>query len=434
MKNRIRKGDTIKAYVDKIVFGGQALAYVDKKPIFLWNALPEEEVTVEIIRVKKNLIEGIASQVSKSSKDRIDPIESHYLSCSPWQIMTFQAEEKYKESIAKETFQYLSGLPLDKTHHQSADEQNYFSYRNKMEYSFAADSRNNVSLAFFNRGTHRKFPHTGCILAKPEINQTAALVVDWFNENKFPSRSLKSIIIRSNEAKETIVAIFIKDHISLLKKPDLPSFVKGIHMYYSNPKSPASRPDAVLYSKGCDYLQTHLLSRRFRYGLFSFFQVNQLMFENALRDIASFLDADTELLDYYSGVGAISIALNDSCKSAILIENNEEAVAYAHDNIKYNNLTNFSITCSTTEKIYNEISPNKTILFDPPRSGLHPKLVKKVLLHKPKKIIYLSCNLATLARDIKDFSQDYSISFFKTYNFFPRTPHFETLVVLEPNY
>jgi len=131
-------------------------------------------------------------------------------------------------------------------------------------------------------------------------------------------------------------------------------------------------------------------------------------------------------------VGAIALPLAKKVKSAVLVESNEEAVGFAKENVKLNKLKNCKVVFSPTEKALDYIEKGKTIIFDPPRAGLHQKIIDRILEIKPKKIVYLSCNIATQARDLNLLSKGYKVKSIKLYNFFPRTPHIEGLAVLEP--
>ena len=121
-----------------------------------------------------------------------------------------------------------------------------------------------------------------------------------------------------------------------------------------------------------------------------------------MQDIIPFLDKDTEIIDFYAGVGAIGIALSEYVKSSILVESNAEAVEYAEENIQMNELSETcEVMLTPAEAVYDMIQSEKTIIFDPPRVGLHKDIVEKILIVCPKRIIYVSCNLTTQARDLE---------------------------------
>ncbi len=418
--------------IDKLVFGGQGLAKLDNgKAVFVWNALPGETVEIEMIKRKKDYEQAVAVEIIEASTERIEPKEELYLSSSPWQIMTPEAENQYKIDIATEIYGKNGGMILGSNKPEIFSNNQDFGYRNKIEFSFAELENGKKSLAFFERGKKFRKPVDGSLLAEPVINQTAKYILSWVNEKEIPMRSLKSLIIRSNGAGKSIAALFIKDQLEFDSFPELSDDMLGFQLYYSTHKSPASVPTKLMYSAGQDYLEAKILGTKLKFGLLSFFQINIPVFEEALRDIAAFVGPKTPLIDYYSGVGAISLPLAKNREQTFLVDSNQEAIEYAKENISENNLKNCLTKCMPAEKLLDIIDSDKTIILDPPRAGLHDKVVLRLLSKQPKKILYLSCNLSTQARDIAKLSEFYKPVFIKLYNFFPRTPHVEGLVVLE---
>ncbi len=431
-----------KVTIEKLVFGGQGLARLpDGKVVFVWNALPGEEVEINIIKKKKDYIEAVATKILTPSPERVQAREEHFLSSAPWQMMDWDRENYYKKHIAMEQYGKIGGLILGNQPPEIVSGDKQYGYRNKIEFSFAPtdpnqDYQNNpeyepVSLAFFQRGKKVRKPVTHSELAEPVINDVAKKILDWVNEQQIPMRSLKSLIVRSNGNGQAIAALFLKDKLSFDSFPELNEQLLGFHIYYSTHKSPASVPTALLYSEGQDYLIANIKGTKLKFGLLSFFQINIPMFEQALDDIAAFLPPKTPLIDFYAGVGAISLPLSYNRESAMLVDNNEEAIAYAKENIEMNGLKNCDAQCIPAEEITDIISSDKTIIVDPPRAGLHMKMAQRLAAIKPPRIIYLSCNIATQARDIRLLEETYKVSFLKLYNFFPRTPHIEGLCILD---
>ncbi|MFA6427312.1 MAG: RsmD family RNA methyltransferase [Candidatus Magasanikbacteria bacterium] len=441
--------------IEKLVSGGQGLAHLDGKAIFVWNALPGEEVGIEYIKNKKDFAEAVATKILKSSPDRIEPVDNHFLSTSPWQMLNADKEDEYKKQIAIETYKRLGGDIFSNTNPDIiSDPKNFFHYRNKMEFSFVdlnclplskgemeegvADS-SKISLAFFERGKKVHIPAIGSQLAEDIINKTAQYILTWVNTHKIPMRSLKSLIVRSNGQGKAIAALFIKDQLPFGDYPELDDNLVGFQLYYSTHKSPASVPTKLLYLVGQNYLVTQLSinsafdihhSAFLKFGLLSFFQINIPIFEQTLQDISKFINPNIPLVDYYSGVGSIGLTISQGKQPCMLVDNNEEAIQYAQENIALNNFTNCEAHCKPAEKMLEYITPDKTIIVDPPRAGLHPDVAKRLNEVLPPTIIYLSCDLATQARDVEMLSQNYDIVFHRLYNFFPRTPHIEGLVVL----
>lgn len=422
--------------IEKLVFGGQALGHTpDGKPIFAWNALPNEVVDVQVTKVKQGNREGIATKIHRPSAHRIDPREEHFLSTSPWQVMSYEHELYWKKAIAQETYQRVGRFaPPDLEIRGNADRQ--FGYRNKMEYSFTIDEQGRLSLAFFARGQKRKIAVPESQLAYPWINQTAKAFLKWADEMRLTPRELKSLIVRGTQDGKAIAGLFVKDPLTFETLPHLDDTLRGYQIFYSTHKSPASVPTRLLYEQGDTFL-TETLSLgnneniTLHFGLFSFFQVNVPMFQEALADIAKRVKKDTPLVDLYSGVGAIGLSFASIAKTTTLVDNVLEAIAFAQENITLNNALHTNAFCEQSENMLDLITADATIVIDPPRAGLHKKVITRLLEEKPPQIIYLSCDLATQARDIALLSDAYTITFARLYNFFPRTPHIESLCVLE---
>lgn len=419
--------------IEKIVNGGQGLAHTEDLTVFVWNALPGEEVEVQYLSKRKGIAEAVATKIITPSPDRIEPKEAFFLSSSPWQIVKPEAEDILKQAIAVETYGRNGGLILQSEPPKIiSDPAHEFGYRNKIEFSFCEEN-GQMSLAFFGRGTRVRHAVSGSLLAEPVINEIATTILAWINEVKIPLRSLKSLIIRSNGAGQAIAALFIKDKLEFTHYPTPDTKLFGFHLYYSTHKSPASVPTALLHSAGQDYLTADILGTKLKFGLLSFFQINIPIFTQAVKDIAAFIGPDQSVLDFYSGVGAISLPLAKNRPRTVLVESNEEAAAYASENIKLNGLTNAEVHCLPAEKITELIDGESTVIVDPPRAGLHDKVTLQLLNKLPPKIVYLACDLATQARDVQRLSEAYHPVFIKLYNFFPRTPHIEGLVILERN-
>lgn len=410
---------TLRVKIDKLVHGGQGIGTLsDGRKAFVWNALPGEEVNFEVTKSKKDYVEGTASDTLDSSNYRVMPKDELFLSTSPWQILDEDQEDNHKLEILKETFirQKLNFENIDfyKT-------TRFWGYRNKMEYSFYGDEAG-LHLALFNRGTRRKQIVAGSSIAQPEIDQTATKICEVLDKNKIRASDLKSLIVRCNKAGECVAALFTKDQ-RFPGVEDLKDVCKGLVVVYSNPKSPASVRTKDLYIFGNIYLSDELAGRAIKYSVFSFFQVNLDVFEVALSEINEFV-GDKPVVDMYSGVGTIGLSLKNPKK---LVELDLENIEMARQNLEGEKP---QIIHASSEKAVNEIEPDIALIVDPPRAGLHKELIAAILEKKPPILVYLSCNPSTQARDLEYLSESYKIKKITGYNFFPRTPHIESLVIL----
>ena len=407
--------------IEKLVHGGQGLATSEEgRKIFVWGALPGETVNIRVIKKKRSYSEAIAEEIIEASPERIEPRESNYLATSPWQIINFDVETDYKKRIVEELF-VQAHVPIPAFSMTTAGPE--WKYRNKMEYSFWGDD-DGLHLALHNRGSHQKTIVQGSELALETLDKGANAVLTQLQKLQPRAGDLKTIIVRCSQKGDVVASLFTKredfHHI------ELPEGVKGLRVYYSNPKSPASVPTKLLYELGDATLTDELLGRQFTYDSDSFFQVNIPVFEAALSRIKEYGQADT-LVDMYAGVG--SIGLSVAGNKVQLVEADAATAAMARINAE-NDGIDAEVIEAPTEKVLDYIPTDKTVIFDPPRAGLHDKVVQRTLEAKPPKVIYLSCNPATQARDLALLQDAYEITYFEGFNFFPHTPHIETLAVL----
>lgn len=408
--------------IQKLVHGGQGLGTLsDGRKVFVWNALPGETVAIRIIKQKRSYAEAIAEEVLAASPDRIAPREANYLATSPWQIMQFTVENDYKRQIVLDLFAHEK-VALPAVGPTMYGEQQW-QYRNKMEYSFWGDDAG-LHLALHQRGSHGKQVVAGSELAMPAVDQAAQAICAQLQNLGVRAGDLKTIVVRCDQSGNAAAALFVKPKV--FAELALQPAVQGLRVYHSNPKSPASVATELLYERGDLTLTDQLLGQDFKYDVDSFFQVNLPVFEQALGRIHEHLPAP-ELTDMYAGVG--SIGLSVASKKVQLVELDLATAAMAAVNAAASPLKAEVIETSAEQSL-EHITKDTPVIVDPPRAGLHPKVVDRLLEATPPRLAYLSCNPATQARDLAALQAAYDIDFFEVYNFFPRTPHIESLAVL----
>ncbi len=384
---------------EKIIPGGEALATRDDgKKIFLWNALPGEEIEEYITTKKKSSFEeGIATKIKTPSSRRVNPTDQCYLSTSPWQIMDFDYELELKQALIVEIFREHN-IDID-TPEIFTDGRDYF-YRNKMEYALYWDNETGkISLAFHARGSHKKIPIEGSSIERPEIFAAAKRIVDDLNARHEEARKYQSILLRCNQKGEVSGGLFENG------KP---------HPVFRN-------------------LTDTILGHEYSYSPNGFFQINLPVYEMALKEIKKHIKTE-KVLDLYAGVGTIGLSVA-SDKSLTLVECDKSAFAELARNCTDGvsdapREKSPQAVLAKSEEVTDYIAPDQTVILDPPRAGCDGKLIEKLLEVTPETIVYLSCNPATQARDVKKLLSAYKIIEIKTFNFFPRTPHIENLVVL----
>ncbi len=383
-----------KLIIEKLIPGGQALATLENgKKVFLWNALPGEIVTeMKITKEKSHFVEAIATKIEQPSPHRIAPRDDCYLSTSPWQIMDYDYELEQKRELLQEILrqhQLSADIPPVAT-----DGRDFF-YRNKMEYSLYFDHADQkIHPAFHGRGSHTKVKIAQSSLEQPEIWAKATEIIAELNEEHEDARKFQSLLLRANQNGEVSGGLF--------------------ENYQPRPKFPN--------------LTDQILGQTYSYSPNGFFQINLPVYEMALNEIKKHIKT-AKALDLYAGVGTIGLSVARD-RELTLVECDKSAYLEMEKNCQG---TSARPVLAKSEEALEYIAPDQTVILDPPRAGCHEALLAKLLEVQPPVIIYLSCNPATQARDVKILEQNYHIASVQPYNFFPRTPHLENLIVLERN-
>lgn len=419
----------VQVTLEKIVGGGQTLGTLeDGRKLFVWGGLPDEEVRVQITKKKSSYAEGVVVEVLKASSERVEPKDpGSYLSTSPWQIMTLDTEQRYKAALIEEAFE-LHDIVLPDPIEVYSDGVEY-GYRNKVEFSFWFETETQkLSLAFFHRGTHGKIAIEGTSLAKDVINDKGLEVLAVLNELGIIGRTLKTLLIRASANNDVAWQLYVKEDDfpteAFLAK--FPSTENG-EVIFSNPKSPASVITERL-SEPTKPLSDTLVETPFRYATEGFFQINLPVYERSLTDMREWITPGSQTVDLYSGVGTIGLTIGGD--DVTLVEINEHAVREMERNVTELDKKATPVLAAS-ENALDYIVSDKVIIVDPPRAGLHEAVIDQLLDAKPPRIIYLSCNPVTQARDVARLAESYGIKAHRGYNFFPHTPHIEHLVVLD---
>ena len=327
-------------------------------------------------------------------------------------------------------------------------------------------SGDTLDLAFFRRGSKGKIVVDGTSLAHLAINNLARAIRDLLRHKRVAARQLKTLLIRCDQSGSCVWQLYVKDRLPEIITADeaakLPA--QGGEIIYSDPRSPASRITERLARFGNTILTDAILGIPFRYACEGFFQVNIPVYEQALRDMREWvlrdrtgqhsgrqlehhqkiirdprkvaqifsevlLAADRPTLDLYAGVGTIGLTIGSG--NVTLVEINADAVREMQRNIAELDRTDACAVLAPSEQALDYITGKEIVIVDPPRAGLHPDVVAILLQKLPPRIIYLSCNPVTQARDVALLQQNYRIVHHRGYNFFPRTPHIEHLIILD---
>ena len=374
----------------KLVPGGQGIGETPEgKKAFVWDALPDEPVEFDITKDKRSYCEGIARHIFNANPHRIMPKDECFLATSPWQIMDYDYELEQKRLLVQECFMqnHLAVNPEPTV----TDGRDFF-YRNKMEYSLYWDNNDGkIYPAFHERGTHRKVPITQSSIERPEIWAKAQEIIAKLNAEHAEARTYQSLLLRCDQQGNVSGDLFVN-----------------------------GQPHPVMKN-----LEDTLCGYRYSYSPNGFFQINLPVYEMVLNEIKNHITTDS-VLDLYAGVGSIGLSVARD-KDLTLVEVNGAAYEEMKKNAEG---TGANCVLAKSEDVTEYIAPDQTIILDPPRAGCDKKLIEKLNEVKPKTIVYLSCNPITQARDIAMLTDNYEIQKVTPYNFFPRTPHIESLAIL----
>jgi len=399
---------------------GSSVGKVGDKTIKSYGVIVGEKAKVKIIKKKSNFFWAIPIEIVKSSEFRIKPKEDHFLSCSPYQILPYNQQIEIKKTIMKKLFNQDIEII------ESPIKENY---RTKIEFSFFIEQEK-IYLAFFKRLSNKaKYKLTdGCILASDEMNKKALKIIE--NIQNINHKKFKGLMLRESKySKEIISTIFVNSDLNEEEIAKIKENLDNIEVFYSDPKTPALTFQREILKLGKNTLTEKILNLYFQYSSQCFFQNNIPLFEKVINDITKYIDGE-EILDLYSGVGSIGLSLSKYSKKIIGVEINQESSKFALVNAQINNIKNYQLINIPAEKL-EKIEKDQTLVIDPPRTGIHPKLIKQINQLKPQKIIYLSCNPITQYNDYLLLKENYNIISIKAYDFYPLTPHIESLLVLK---
>ena len=396
--------------IEKLDHFGRGIAN-DNKIIFVENALPEELVEIKIQKENKKLIEATTTNIIRKSDKRINPECPYYNMCGGCNIMHLEYNEqlKFKEQKVKEILKRFANINEDKI--KPIIESSNLYYRNKITLKVKE------RLGLYQKKSYDLINIEKCIIVSKKINELINIL------NKLSLNNIEEIIIKDAYDEKTIINIKGKNIDKEYLKENLKDYTENLVIYDNNKKE-------ILLGEG--YIIDKIGDYYFKVSDDAFFQVNKYTTEklyNKVKEYAN-LRKEERLLDLYCGTGTIGISLSKDAKEVIGIEINEYAVENANENKKINNVENISFICSDVGKIKEKYKNIDVVVIDPPRSGLSKEALQNVLDINPKRIVYVSCDPVTLARDLKVLKDYYEIKEITPTDMFPNTYHVENVCLL----
>lgn len=463
-QNRKREFHNIEV-IDAGAKGKSVAKTPEGQVIFLNNAIPGDVVDIQTYKKRKGYFEGKATQFHKLSPYRQTPVCEHFGDCGgcKWQHMSYEKQLFFKQKEVVNNLQRIGGVDLPEVTPILGCKTPYF-YRNKMEFSFSNNrwitnkeinsegsigSRN--ALGFHIPGMWDKILDIKtCHLQADPSNDIRNIVKSFAERHNIPffdpkkhTGVLRNLMIRTSTTAEIMVVVqFYSDNKSqrialldhLIKKfPEITSL-----QYIINSKANDSIYDQdVICYHGRDYIIESMEGLEFKINAKSFYQTNSNQayeLYKITRDFAG-LTGKELVYDLYTGTGTIAQFMAKKAKKVVGVEAVPDAITAANDNAKSNKIENVEFFVGDMKSVFNDefIATNghpDVIITDPPRDGMHPRVIDQILKIGPEKIVYVSCNSATQARDLSRLNSDYHLVKTQAVDMFPQTHHVENVVLL----
>ena len=387
--------------IDKLSHDLRGITKIDNKITFIPKTLPEEVVNIRITKQKKKFNEGCLTTIIEESKDRVKYICPYYDICGGCDTghILYSKSIMYKKDMAVDIFKRYCDMDVDMD--IVYDDDNIYNYRNKItlrvndgKLALVGESLVNIDY---------------CYLVNDNINRVIGILngicLDGIDEVIIRGTDEIMVIIKGNIDNDKLIQI-LKDNVSSI-------FINGVKVF------------------GNDYVMINVGNYRYAVYPDSFFQVNTKMISRLYDKVLEFAGRGDKLLDLYCGAGTIGIYLANNFNSVRGIEQNESAIKGANLNKGINDIKNISFVCEKASDI-NEIVED-VVVVDPPRSGLDSTTIKRILDSRIERLIYVSCNPITLARDINILKDKYNLVSISLFDMFPNTSHAECVCLLINN-
>ena len=437
----------------------------DGRVIFVQGAVPGDKVTIETYKKKGGYFEARLIEVNHPSPNRINPVCKHFGICGgcKWQNLSYRMQLQFKQKEILHNLKNISGMVLPKIDKIKAAKQTYF-YRNKMEYAFSdkrwlsaeeikvkTESLEKKGLGFHKAGMWDKVVDIDkCHLQQEPANAIRNCVkqfaldnnLEFFN-HKDQSGFLRTLMIRNSNQGEFMVLIQFYRENEEQREAILNYLKDKFHLtallYCINSKANDTLYDQeIIIYDGSEFITEVMEGLKFRVNAKSFFQTNaEQAYElyKITREFAG-LKGHELVYDLYTGTGTIALFIAGKCKKVVGVESVPEAVAVAKENAEINGIKNTFFEVGDMRKVFNLDFINRhgvadLVITDPPRNGMHPDVIRHLLVLAPNKIVYISCNNATQARDLSLMKEKYKLSKCLALDMFPQTQHIENVVLLE---
>ena len=426
--------------------GGMGVARIDGRVVFVHGALRGEKCRVLILKTLKSVAFAKVLEVIEPSSERITPDCPYFPRCGgcTYRHIRYEEELRLKKQRVQDNLSRIGGS--DVTVEEILGARDTLRYRNKAQYPVSKDG----AVGFYRARTHEVIECEHCLLVKPEADAAAEALREYMQscrvagyDEKTGRGLVRHLYIRSNAAGESLVCVLVngdklpkEDRLVTLLRDACPKCT-GIVLGTNTKKGNVILGDRYRTLWGSDRLEDTLCGKTFRLSVPSFYQVNRIQAERLYAKAIEFagLTGQETVLDLYCGAGTITLALSDHAKKVLGAEIVPEAIDDARENAARNGVKNVEFFCGDASDVAKKLARENlrpdVITVDPPRKGLAADVVESIAEMQPGRVVYVSCDSATMARDVKRLADlGYTAQRACAVDMFPRADHVETVVLL----
>ena len=466
----LEKNDIVRLTISDIGTDGEGIGKVDGYTLFVKDAVIGDTITARVIKLKKNYGYGRLMEVIEPSKDRVEPVCPVARQCGGCQIqqMSYDAQLDFKRKLVEGNLRRIGGFPdinvlpvigMDEPYH----------YRNKAQYPVGRDKDGNVVIGFYAGRTHCIIDNQDCAIGARENVKILTAIRDYINENKVSvydentgKGAVRHILIRKGFHTGQVMVCIVVNGESLPQEDKLVAKLTGLELWENetNGKLDSVKGKAVPYISsvmvninrentnvilgdrcrtlwGKDYIEDSINGITFQISPLSFYQVNPVQTEKLYGKALEFagLTGNEVVWDMYCGIGTISLIMATRAKKVYGVEIVPAAIENAKNNARINGLDNAEFYVGKSEEIAPELAEQgavpDVIVVDPPRKGCDEALLDTIVKMQPERVVYVSCDSATLARDLKYLAaRGYEVKTVQPVDQFCHTVHVESVVLL----
>ncbi len=459
-----RKNQILTVTIEDIGNNGEGIGRTDGYTLFVKDALCGDTVRARLTKVKKNYAYARCEEIITPSPERTEPFCPEHRRCGGCQIqaMSYDAQLHFKEKKVKNNLLRIGGIAheeLERVFEPIIGMDEPLRYRNKAQYPVGRDANGNIVAGFYAGRTHSIIPCTDCMLSPEENKDILGIILGHMKENNIEPYDettgegvVRHILIRKGFATGQIMVCLVinlkgrrsaaSDNVYLPRQDELAeklsqiSGMTSICVSINNENTNVIMGEEIHTIWGEDKITDILLGKRFEISPLSFYQVNPVQTEKLYSVAKEYADLSghEEVYDICCGIGTIAICMSDKAKVVHGLEIVPEAIEDAKKNAVANNAANTDFVCAAAEKYLpehrDEINAD-VIVLDPPRKGMETEALEAIAGAAPKRIVYVSCDSATLARDIKYlYEHGYRLTRARCVDLFPHTTHVETVTLL----